>query len=103
MHLDVEGGVGERRITPAPVTNVIDNSARVTTVVPVSETSLASVKIEVELEPVAEVKAARISSETAFDNNGGSVVEEAQERKQRLKKPKKTVAFFSDRPDLYDF
>ncbi|GAW09353.1 PAXNEB-domain-containing protein [Lentinula edodes] len=95
MHLDVEGGVGERRITPAPVTNVIDNSARVTTVVPVSETSLASVKIEVELEPVAEVKAARISSETAFDNNGGSVVEEAQERKQRLKKPKKTPQLFS--------
>ncbi|KAJ4489464.1 PAXNEB protein-domain-containing protein [Lentinula edodes] len=103
MHLDVEGGVGERRITPAPVTNVIDNSARVTTVVPVSETSLASVKIEVEVEPVAEVKAACISSETSFDNIGDSVVEEVQARKHPLKKPKKTVAFFSDRPDLYDF
>ncbi|KAJ4486367.1 PAXNEB-domain-containing protein [Lentinula aciculospora] len=101
MHLDVEGGVGERRTTPAPTTTVLDNGSHVSTV-PVSKTAVASIEVKVELEPLPEVKAG--SNElSSYDNIGTSVVEEAQAPKPRLKKSKKTVAFRSDRPDLYDF
>ncbi|KAJ3737021.1 PAXNEB-domain-containing protein [Lentinula guzmanii] len=100
MHLDVEGGVAERRTVPASSDGVLDNYNSHVSSIPVPKTELASV--EVELDPGSAAKAVPTPS-PSHDDTGATVVEEAQAPKPRLKKAKKTVAFWSDRPDLYDF
>lgn len=121
MHLDVEGGVGERRTTPAANTGVLDSehmhtnlqSQSSNTNAPVSKAALASVevKVEVEVEPLPLRQSHVTTSPTApaakvpsyDDARASAVQEDSQAPKVRPKKPKKTVAFRSDRPDLYDF
>lgn len=101
MHLDVEGGVGERRTTPASTAGILDTdqAARLQSesfTTPASKAALASVEVKVELDPVS-TPPTKVPS---YGNVGASVVEASQAPK---KKPKKRVAFQSDRPDLYDF
>ena len=79
LHLDLEGGVGERRTTPA--TNAVALEAGMMT----DAKNLADVRIGIEEDDV--------SVEEAQHSAGGV----------KAKKPKKRVAFQSDRPDLYDF
>ena len=79
LHLDLEGGVGERRTTPA--TNAVALEAGMI----FDAKNLADVRIGIEEDDVS-VEAQHFAA--------GGV---------KAKKPKKSVAFQSDRPDLYDF
>jgi len=88
LHLDVEGGVGERRTTPA--TNAIAMDAGV-----------MSHDHDHDHEPQQRPKAdaAAIQVEIKGNNN----ITDSGSEEAKVKKPKKKVAFHSDRPDLYDF
>lgn len=104
LHLDVEGGVSERRTTPA--SNVVAMEASV----PAAHTheththghghgGLASVAVEIEggQDSVADrqhTSKGQIKEGAASETNGNSAAKV---------KPKKKVAFTSDRPDLLDF
>ncbi|KAI6136793.1 PAXNEB-domain-containing protein [Pisolithus sp. B1] len=85
IHLDVEGGVTERRTTPStnmnagPVNEMSDEHA--------SNKGRSRAALEVEFE-----KAIAVTADPVKSQPSGIV-----------KKPRKKVAFQSDRPDLYDF
>lgn len=93
MHLDLEGGVTERRTTPSSTAVGSDIGREPTHVTTGTNTAaLARVAVEVEprtLEGHVSVKSAEWSA--------------ADANPQKVKKAKKTVAFHSDKPDLYDF
>lgn len=96
LHLDVEGGVGERRTTPA--TNVLALDAGIIShdhdhdgvLHQRPKADEAAIRVEVE----AQVKG---------DSAGDSESVQLSLVNIQTKKPKKKVAFHSDRPDLYDF
>ena len=99
LHLDVEGGVGERRTTPANAAIALDDAVHShphahenSISVPAVATATIEVQVE-ELPKKAEV--------TPIEEN----VQESVVTASVSKKPKqrKKVAFMSDRPDLYDF
>ncbi|KDQ30607.1 hypothetical protein PLEOSDRAFT_1035671 [Pleurotus ostreatus PC15] len=94
LHLDVEGGIGERRTTPStPMdigTHVREHSPNQTA--PIPSASIAAVSVTLEASPVPAVPGA-----TSPEVDVPSVTIE------KPKKPKKRVAFHSDKPDLYDF
>ena len=71
LHLDVEGGISERRTT-------------------------APVMADIDLEHKATAPAVQVSTDVAN-------LEPAQVNFTAKQKPKKSVAFRTDRPDLYDF
>lgn len=82
LHLDVEGGIGERRTTP--LTNAMALDAGVTSHDHEQNTEMqrdTTAHIEVQVE--AESNRARVGAQ--------------------VKKKQKKVAFQSERPDLYDF
>lgn len=96
LHLDIEGGVGERRTTPSAVTAV--NSAAephphdsgVHPEHPKAKAAFATVKVALE--------------ETESEKLGiGGVLGAADAPETKTKKQKKKVIFRSDRPELYDF
>ncbi|KAF8140080.1 PAXNEB-domain-containing protein [Boletus edulis] len=88
MHLDLEGGVTERRTTPSSTTIGFDTGQVPTHVTNEGNTSaLARVAVELE-ETLAEVKSHSLESGA---------------NPHKTKKGKKKVAFHSDKPDLYDF
>lgn len=89
LHLDLEGGVGERRTTPSNTATVLDSVAHEHehSVTPVRGGSAA-----------VEVKLEGIQIATAPQS-----VEDSSNIPVKKVKPKKKVAFHSDRPDLYDF
>lgn len=100
LHLDLEGGVGERRTTPS--TNAVALEAGMTSSAHEhgdDAKSLAAVRIGIEegaataLTPAPTVGGVDVSAEAPHSAAGGV----------KAKKPKKRVAFQSDRPDLYDF
>ncbi|KIK71219.1 hypothetical protein GYMLUDRAFT_149590 [Collybiopsis luxurians FD-317 M1] len=104
MHLDVEGGVGERRTTPASIIGIqVEKDNANVPNSPVSKAALASVEVKFELESATQVPSSSPVISSHDDLGVNVVVEEAQAPKSRIKKPKKSVAFQSDRPDLYDF
>jgi len=91
LHLDLEGGVGERRTTPS--TNVIaldigmqshDHGDDAEKQRKANDTAVLHVDVEVEV-----------------GTEGNKV--ETSSVDVKVKKAKKTVAFQSDRPELYDF
>ncbi|KAG1801409.1 PAXNEB-domain-containing protein [Suillus plorans] len=100
IHLDLEGGVTERRTTPSSNAMALDgNMVHETMPAAVLATegrkgSLATVEVEFERskEVVSDTPTGR-----AIPDAGGSLVP------AKPKKPKKKVAFRSERPDLYDF
>lgn len=91
MHLDIEGGVGERRTTPsttglpASTTDTHDKHEHIED--PTQNPAFANMEVALEL---------RNGPELGID--GGVSTAEA-----KPKKSKKKVAFRSDRPELYDF
>jgi len=99
LHLDVEGGVGERRTTPATNVMALEEGAShekaTGAVEEASAKAPATATIEVELEEVQK------SVVLPSDVTGSEKPEAAAGPKPA--KVKKKVAFRSDRPDLYDF
>jgi elongator complex protein 4 len=95
MHLDLEGGVTERRTTPSSTVIGLDTGQVPTHVA--NTASLARVAVEFE--------------ETLVKNHSleGHVSSQSTEsgatdaNTRKPKKAKKKVAFHSDKPDLYDF
>lgn len=77
LHLDLEGGVGERRTTPAATSEAVISAVN-------KSVGVASVKVE--LEAGAEDKLAGDGKAT-----------------EPVVKVKRKVAFQSERPELYDF
>ncbi|OBZ79091.1 Elongator complex protein 4 [Grifola frondosa] len=105
LHLDVEGGVGERRTTPATNTMAFDTGVTTshahgpTSSIDASITSGAGTSsgiaaVEVQLEQV------QLASTSIHDADHR---EETIQISAKKTKVKKRVAFTSDRPDLYDF
>lgn len=91
LHLDLEGGVGERRTTAstnalAGITHDPNHRSHSHEEPRASKTARAAVEVQfegLELEKRSGTESAVVES--------------------KPKKPKKKVAFRSDRPDLYDF
>jgi elongator complex protein 4 len=97
LHLDLEGGVGERRTTPsmavdAGMTHTAGVDAPGRAHPPNSALPARAVKLEA---PVP----ARGSADHCADSKTAEQVAE----NTKTKRSKKKVAFQSERPDLYDF
>ena len=101
LHLDLEGGVSERRTTPTPnsIETIVPSNHDHATGDPhvhgatsSNKTGLAAVEVQLEhvkINVTGEERSAEIPMESTATST--------------KKKPKKRVAFTSDRPDLYDF
>lgn len=87
LHLDLEGGVSERRTTPAVTSDIIQSNVAVGSR---SKESTLLTKVDVRLEREDGNELSAVGTESAMDL-------------KPQKKKKKSVAFQSDRPDLYDF
>ncbi|CAL1695413.1 unnamed protein product [Somion occarium] len=101
LHLDLEGGVGERRTTPSATTMAMESETHAhhhphTPGAVGPSGSEGSAKVEVQLEDVRE-NVAKVMIQEA------SVSQATSSSAFKKAKPKKRVAFKSDRPDLYDF
>lgn len=97
LHLDVEGGVGERRTTPSATAGALEEVSHTYhqhSHAPINSVAEASAKVEVQLEGVQQ-QAAKVQIQEPSVEQRPSAFKKA--------KPKKKVAFHSDRPDLYDF
>jgi elongator complex protein 4 len=101
LHLDLEGGVTERRTTPSSNAMALDASM-------VHETMPAAVlategrkgscaTVEIEFE-----RSKDVVSDTPARAVAGVIADDSLVP-AKPKKPKKKVAFHSERPDLYDF
>ncbi|KAG6897338.1 hypothetical protein C0992_002396 [Termitomyces sp. T32_za158] len=92
LHLDIEGGVGERRTTPSAVatTGTSDKAHDHTHETTSRASGIASVQVVVENPELPKM----VGDATDEGDKGGE---------EKPKKPKKRVAFRADRPDLYDF
>ncbi|KAH8102466.1 PAXNEB-domain-containing protein [Cristinia sonorae] len=88
LHLDLEGGVGERRTTPSATATALEDNTHHHVHSHPTVTAMGEAAVEVSLEE-------------ATEPNSQSVGEVPVVTKKA--KPKKKVAFHSDRPDLYDF
>jgi elongator complex protein 4 len=95
LHLDVEGGVGERRTTHSA--NAIALDAGIThpagSEILQGQPEMAVASIEVQFETAEQ---GRPSTSASLQGGKASPT-------LKVKKSKKKVAFQSDRPDLYDF
>ncbi|KAG1867859.1 PAXNEB-domain-containing protein [Suillus subalutaceus] len=96
LHLDLEGGVTERRTTPASNAMSLDagmvHETMPATVLATEGRKGSLATVEVEFERSKDVGSTRAIADITTDD---SLVPP--------KKPKKKVAFRSERPDLYDF
>ncbi|KAI0043189.1 PAXNEB-domain-containing protein [Auriscalpium vulgare] len=90
LHLDVEGGVGERRTTPSTNATALEEGASEDKVSAVTRRKGMAAAAAVEVQFEGEQSASRETDVAA-------------EEGAHLKKAKKKVAFRSDRPELYDF
>ncbi|EPQ60883.1 hypothetical protein GLOTRDRAFT_68898 [Gloeophyllum trabeum ATCC 11539] len=102
LHLDVEGGVGERRTTPAAVSSVVDStSLGGSSVGPLAPTGTSraggdTAVVQVRLEGSRLPLKAENAPSTITDVHKPTAPPKAA-------RAKKKVAFRSDAPDLYDF
>ncbi|KAK0198657.1 PAXNEB-domain-containing protein [Armillaria mellea] len=111
LHLDVEGGVGERRTTPSAGTvmlGVTDHDTRDQP--PLTRTAVAAVEVHLEedlKDPSSITSTVQMEGFTVAMAQNSSMMDVPNpmsgETSAKVKKPKKRVAFQSDRPDLYDF
>ena len=92
LHLDLEGGVGERRTTPS--TNAMALDAGMTS---------HDHEHDAEVQRKAESETTSAHIEVEVDAERGKTEAEASLVSIKVKKTKKKVAFQSDRLDLYDF
>jgi len=99
LHLDLEGGVGERRTTPSANAMVLEDATtpshtHTTSPMKGGAVSTAGAAVQVELEaPQASTTVVSVSDDIETKVTTGL----------KKTKAKKKVAFMSDRPDLYDF
>lgn len=92
LHLDVEGGVGERRTTPA------------TSAIALEGARLPDLPTEETPKPKGvDVAAVEVRLEKVELGVGHDAVPEVVATPPKKAKAKKRVVFQSDRPDLYDF
>ncbi|KIK98794.1 hypothetical protein PAXRUDRAFT_133428 [Paxillus rubicundulus Ve08.2h10] len=102
MHLDLEGGVTERRTAPSANAISLDagiaHAHGVLRVVDEGPSrSLATVEVELE-QTTTEIRGSLSESPGMSQSAAKNATTPS-----KLKKPKKKVAFHSDKPDLYDF
>jgi len=95
LHLDLEGGVGERRTTSAPSSFVAGDSEVSSPAQTVSKPEKLAV-VEVTLDEPSQRAAPPPIAPPPTDTTMIDVP-------QPKKKPKKRVGFQSDRPEIYDF
>ncbi|KAI0652221.1 PAXNEB-domain-containing protein [Trametes meyenii] len=97
LHLDVEGGVSERRTTPSASAIVLEAGAHDHDHIPDSAKSgsVSVAAVEVQLEQVQVATLTQEGPPTPAETTVGGSFKKA--------KVKKKVAFTSERPDLYDF
>ncbi|KAI0080118.1 PAXNEB-domain-containing protein [Panus rudis PR-1116 ss-1] len=108
MHLDLEGGVGERRTTPAPTTvAMVEAEAEGHHHHRHDQVAVgvggAIAKVEVQIEAAGESPSAKVVSQEQPVPAPESAPTSNPPSAMKKNKPKKKVAFHSDRPDLYDF
>ncbi|SJL05975.1 uncharacterized protein ARMOST_09311 [Armillaria ostoyae] len=111
LHLDVEGGVGERRTTPSTGTvmqGVTNHDTRDQP--PLTRTAVAAVEVHLEedlKDPSSITSTVQMEGFAVAMAQNSSMMDVPSpmsgETSAKGKKPKKRVAFQSDRPDLYDF
>ncbi|KAI0321688.1 PAXNEB protein-domain-containing protein [Amylostereum chailletii] len=108
MHLDVEGGVGERRTTPANGSVLGDGSRQEGSMAEGStkrKPGVAAVEVKLEGMDTGGTKAGIVGleakevgeNENENENESGTAVVAGKAKK------KKTVGFRTERPDVYDF
>ena len=90
FHLDVEGGVGERRTTPAPSATVDGGGHRHQ-----EEGKRPQAGVEVQIGPEP--------SRSTDSQKDPALAPSETEKKGIQKKPKKRVGFQVNRPDVLDF
>ncbi|EIN13539.1 hypothetical protein PUNSTDRAFT_57059 [Punctularia strigosozonata HHB-11173 SS5] len=95
LHLDAEGGVGERRTAPASASV----AAAMEEAVAHGHTSAAEPVVPRKSQPDVEVEVEHGHVPTGIAPGDGEVVKAIKPKP----KTKKKVAFHSERPDLYDF
>jgi len=94
FHLDVEGGVGERRTTPAATASTLGHALdghRQEPAPLINDRATASIQVQVE-KNVSEAKR-DVQMQLANDNAGT----------KPQKKARRKVGFQTDKPDIYDF
>lgn len=91
LHLDVEGGVGERRTKPSEIAQITGHSA---------PESMPPASGRERVEAAVEIKMDELIPNAGTEQENGVVPEDFP---TKTKKAKKKVAFRSDRPELYDF
>ncbi|KAI9058837.1 PAXNEB-domain-containing protein [Trametes sanguinea] len=101
LHLDVEGGVGERRTTPSASAMALESAVghahdHAHEPSPGAKSSVAAVQVQLEQ---VEITAAPSPSQQAE----APPLTKPAESSFKKAKVKKKVAFTSERPDLYDF
>ncbi len=103
LHLDVEGGVGERRTTPSTTAMAMDEAAHDHSSHDHGGSSAGAATIQVQVEEIQ--KKVEIVSVTDAVDTETKETATTTTTSSFVKKPKqrKKVAFTSDRPDLYDF
>jgi len=99
FHLDAEGGVGERRTTPAANSFALQEGADTDTTLhpPSHDTHNNNTLAAIEVRLDEDVKVVHNVSRPV------PVAVEIEGRNPSKKKPKKKVGFHVERPDLYDF
>jgi len=98
LHLDLEGGVTERRTTPSSNAMVLDANIMYETTPTTDGRKGSLATVEVELEHVRDLTLDAPSLYAVADP-----MTDHSPSATKLKKPKKKVVFHSERPDLYDF
>ena len=95
LHLDVEGGVSERRTTPSANTIAMQEGTAHghdhATMQDPKGSSLAAVQVQLE------------QTQLGTSGSGSAATTEQASGGVKKAKVKKKVAFISERPDLYDF
>lgn len=96
LHLDLDGGVGERRTTPAPASTVLtpvthSNHAHDE----MSMTSSGAAAVAIQVEQVQQSMAKVTVEEQVSQESTSTEIKKVKQRKK--------VAFASDKPDLFDF
>ncbi|KLO20258.1 PAXNEB-domain-containing protein [Schizopora paradoxa] len=94
FHLDVEGGVGERRTTPATTVAVGNEHSENKQALPLlqGDRSAANVQVEIINNPIPESPSVA-SKEPAKETKEGA----------KRQKVRRKVGFQTDKPDIYDF
>lgn len=102
LHLDVEGGVGERRTTPSTTAMAMDEAAHDHSSHDHGGSGAGAATIQVQVEEVQK-KVEIVSVADAAVTETKETATTTMSSFVKKPKQRKKVAFTSDRPDLYDF